>query len=251
MRSRPGVAALVVLLSSSVGACAVDDAGGRGELRVYAATSLRAVFTELETAFEAAHDDVDVALTFGGSSGLAAQIQQGAPAHVFAAADEDTMRSVVDEDATRPPVVFARNRLALVVEPGNPEGVSSLRDLARAGLVVVLCAPAVPCGRLALAALARAGVTVSARSLEENVGGVRSKVELGEADAGIVYATDVLDAGDRLDEVVDPLLDDPGLDAVYPMAVLDGAPSAAAAWVDHVRSSRSQATLRRHGFLVP
>ena len=244
-----------------LGGCGDGDGGGRNgaptTLQVYAATSLRAAFTDLERTFEATHD-VDVALTFGGSSALAAQIRQGAPAHVLATADEATMRLAVNDDdndddnALSPTTAIARNRLTIVVEPGNPQGITTLTDLADRDLVVVLCAPAVPCGRLAAAALRSAGVDVTARSLEENVGGVRSKVELGEADAGIVYVTDALDAGDRLSSVDDPHFEDPSLEAVYPMAVLDGAPGeAAAAWVAHVRSGVGRSALARAGFLAP
>ena len=231
--------------------------GGRGTearttLRVFAATSLRAAFTELERSFEAEHDGIDVEVTYGGSSGLAAQIEQGAPAHVLATADEHTMRTVTDESAPRRLDVVARNRLAIVVEPGNPEGVGSLRDLSRTDLVVVLCAPRVPCGRLAAAALARAGVVVEARSFEEHVGGVRSKVELGEADAGIVYVTDAIDAGSGVTTVDDRHFDDRSLEAVYPIAILEGAPrDPADAWVDHVRSDTGRSALTRAGFLAP
>ena len=219
---------------------------------MFAAASLRGAFTALEGSFELAHEDIDVELTYGGSSSLAAQIEQGAPAHVLATADEETMRLVVPDVAATLPTVFARNRLAIVVEPGNPKRVTSLRDLARQDLVVVLCAPAVPCGRLAAAALQAEHVAVEARSLEENVGGVRSKVELGEADAGIVYATDALAAGDALSSVDDPRFADSRFAARYPIVVLDGAPRrAATAWVDHVRSANGRVVLERAGFLAP
>lgn len=248
------IAAVSMLLvgCADVGPAADDrDRTERTTLRVFAAASLRGSFTELERSFEDAHEDIDIELTFGGSSGLAAQIQQGAPAHVLATADEETMRVVPDVAATRP-TVFARNRLAIVVEPGNPKGVTSLRDLARQDLVVVLCAPAVPCGRLAAAALQAEDVVVEARSLEENVGGVRAKVEFGEADAGIVYASDALAAGDALSSVVDARFADDRLAARYPIAVLDGAPrGAATAWVDHIRSANGRAVLERAGFLAP
>lgn len=223
-------------------------------LRVFAAASLRGAFTELAAGFERAHDDVDVEVTFAGSSALAAQILQGAPADVFAPADEHTMARVLSDapDGLRP-VVFARNRLALIVEPGNPESLRSVADLARPGLVVVVCAAVVPCGRLAAAALERAGVgdEVAVASFEEHVGAVRSKVELGEADAGIVYATDVLEAGGAVEEVDDVLLDDRDLEAAYPMAVLDGAPESAFTWMAYIRSAEGTAVLDRFGFLAP
>ena len=241
----------VLLVATS---CTASDetTSRRTTLRVFAATSLRAVFGELERSFEDEHADVDVELTFGGSSALAAQVRQGAPAHVLATADEQTMRTALPEDADPPRTAFARNRLAIVVEPTNPKRIMSLSDLGRDDIAVVLCAPAVPCGRLAAAALERAGVRVEARSLEENVGGVRAKVELGEADAGVVYVTDAIEAGDELTRVDDPRLADPSLEAVYPMAILEGAPQPAArSWVAFVRSDAGRRALERRGFLAP
>ena len=251
MTGAPRVAALLAVPLLLVGCVAGSDGATPTTLRVFAAASLRPAFIELADSFEGAHDDVAVELTFGGSSGLAAQIEQGAPAHVFASADEETMRRVRRERRSSAPTVIARNRLTIVVEAGNPEGVTSLRDLARSDLVVVLCATAVPCGRLAAAALGAAGVVVEARSLEESVGGVRSKIELGEADAGIVYVTDALDAGPSLTSVHDPRFDDAALLASYPIAALDGAPRAADAWVAHVRSASGRSALTRAGFLAP
>lgn len=248
------VACAVGLLAAACGdrgdAGAASSSSG-STVRVFAASSLQGAFTELADRFERASDGIEVDVTFGGSSALAAQIVQGAPADVFASADEATMAKVVASDATKP-VVFARNRLVVIVEPGNPKDIDALADLARPDVAVVLCAPAVPCGRLANRLLATAAVDVRARSLEENVTAVRSKVALGEADAGVVYATDVAGGTDPV-AVVDGLVpDEASLEAVYPIVVLDGAPEPAAHdWVRYVRSDDGRAVLERLGFRSP
>jgi molybdate transport system substrate-binding protein len=224
-----------------------------GELRVLTAASLTEAFTELGTAFEADHPDVTVTFSFAGSSALAQQIDAGAPADVFVSADEATMAGVVDAGNANPPERIARNRLALLVERGNPEHIGGLGDLDRPGLVFVLCAPEVPCGRFGAAALATAGVTATPASLEANVKAVVAKVRLGEADAGIVYATDVEAAGEATEGVAIAIADDPALEAVYVAAVTTGSAhqAEAAAWIDYLLSADGQATLARHGFLAP
>ena len=231
-----------------------DDGGGgdaapRTTLRVFAAASLTEAFTELAVAFEDAHPEVDVELSFAASSALAQQLLDGAPADVFASADEPNLAKVPDAEDPR---IFARNRLAVIVEPGNPEDIGSLADLARGGLAVVLCAPEVPCGKLAASALDAARVELRPASLEENVKGVVAKVSLGEADAGLVYVTDAKAARGKVD-TIDPTDLDGSLETRYPMAVLAGAdePARAAEFVDFVLSDAAQATLRDHGFLAP
>ena len=221
--------------------CGADDGDG---ITVLAAASLADPLTELAAAFEAA-EGVDVALRFGGSSALVAQVNEGAPADVLVTADETTMAAL---DASVEPTVIARNRLAIAVERGNPKDISGLGDLDRPDVVLVLCAAEVPCGRLAALALDRAGVDAEPASLEENVKGVVSKVALGEADAGIVYATDVRGA-----DAVAIDADDPDLEAVYPMTVLERGEHAALAdaWVDFVAGPEGRAVLVAHGFLAP
>jgi molybdate transport system substrate-binding protein len=187
-----------------------------------------------------------VELNFGGSSTLAAQITQGAPADVFASADQPNMQKVVDAGLAGAPATFATNRLQLVVGPGNPKGIRSLADLARPGLVVVLCAPAVPCGTYAAQALGKAGVTVHPASQEQDVKAVVTKVQLGEADAGIVYRTDVRAAGAAVAGVDIPA--DQNVTAEYPIAELKGASPAAAGFVDFVRSPEGQLILGGFGF---
>ena len=237
---------------SSAGA---DERGEplRGELRVFAAASLTEAFTEIAQLFEDEHPALDVVLNFAASSALARQIDEGAPADVFASADEAIMRAVVDAGNAVDPRVVARNRLAILVEKGNPKAISGIADLADPGLVFVVCAPQVPCGRLGGEALRRAGVDARPASLEENVKAVVAKVTLGEADAGIVYATDVRAAGDRAVGVDLDNAGDPDIGAAYPMAVTAHGENVAAAraWAELVRSARGRAVLAAHGFLEP
>lgn len=232
---------VAVVLAASVSACggADDD-----RLVVFAASSLTDVFDELEVAFEAANPGVDVVISYGGSSSLAAQIDQGAPADVFAAADEVTMALVAGEAAGEP-VAFARNRLAIAVEPGNPARVGSLADLARDDLVIVVAAPEVPAGGYAREVATEAGVDLAPDSLEQSVRAVASKVALGEADAGIVYRTDIA-ADDRLDEV--PI--DTDVAAVYPIVAL-GADAIARSFVELVTGDVGRAALTAAGFEAP
>ncbi|MBI2711099.1 MAG: molybdate ABC transporter substrate-binding protein [Actinobacteria bacterium] len=224
-----------------------------GDLQVFAAASLTDAFTELGKAFEAEHPKVTVTFDFAASSALAQQIDEGAPADVFAPADEASMKRVTERGNASDPRIIARNRLAILVEKGNPKGITGLADLAEPGVVLALCAPAVPCGRLADAALEKAGVRVEPASLEENVKAVVAKVTLGEADAGIVYATDVKAAGGKAEGVGIGIAGDPSLEAVYPIAVTKQARNAAAAraWIEFVRSGEGQKTLAKFGFLSP
>ncbi len=219
-----------------------------GTLTVLAASSLSEAFGELGRRFEADHPGLTVRFNFAASSSLARQLEEGAPGDVLATADEVSMQRAVAAGVVGPPVVFARNRLEIVTEAGNPTGVARLADLARPGLTVVLCAPEVPCGRFAADVLARAGVSVEAASLEENVKAVLAKVTLGEADAGIVYVTDVRAAGAQATGV--PIPDAENVVADYPLAVATAAanPAAAQAWVDFARGPIGQEVLGRAGF---
>lgn len=176
----------LALLLAGCGAQAQE----RTQVTVLAAASLQRAFTAAATAYEASHPGVDVVLSFAGSQTLVAQVRQGAPADLLATADVPTVASV-RSSLRRAPQVFAHNRLAVVTAPGNPERVTSLADLARPGLRVVLAAPSVPAGRAAARALAAAGVAVRPVSLADAVTGVIGAVRLGEADAGIAYVTDL------------------------------------------------------------
>jgi molybdate transport system substrate-binding protein len=256
LRPRVGVALLLLgaLLTS---ACSDGDArdGAAGHVNVFAAASLTEVFTELGKAFEADHPGVEVTFNFAGSSALAEQVNQGAPADVLVTADESTMKKVVDAGNATGRTTLARNRLAILVEKGNPTGITRLADLARPGVTFVLCVPEVPCGRFGAAALKRARVTTPPASLEENVKAVVAKVTLGEADAGIVYVTDVKGAGGRatgIDIDID-LSDDPSLEAVYQAAITEqvGNEQLAKAWIEFVLSDEGRSVLSSYGFLVP
>jgi molybdate transport system substrate-binding protein len=202
--------------------------------------------------FMAANPDSNVTFNFAASSELVTQIGEGAPADVFASADVSNMTKLTDagNNATEP-VVFTTNLAEVIVERGNPEGITGIADLANEDLIVISCAPEVPCGRYAQEILGNAGVTVTFKSLEENVRAVVSKVTLGEADAGIVYVTDVIKAGDAAEGVEIPA--DVNVVAEYPIAVTAEAanPDAAQAFVDFVVSEEGQAILTSYGFVSP
>ena len=217
-------------------------------ITVFAAASLSESFQELGKAFEA-KTHAKVTFSFGASSMLVTQVQQGAPADVLATADEATMAKVADQtDAPRP---FAHNRLEIAVEKGNPKQVAGLADLARGDLAVVLAAEQVPVGKYGRAALDKAGVTVTPKSLEADVKAVLNKVALGEADAGIVYATDVAAAAGKVTGVVIP--DAQNVLATYPIAVVkkSAEASTAKAFADFVVSPEGRAVLARYGFAPP
>ena len=223
-----------------------------GNVVVLAAASLTGSFTAVKTAFEAAHPGTSVTLSFGASSTLATQVVQGAPADVFASADQANMAKVTGPGlAAGAPVVFATNRLAIIVAKGNPKGVTALADLARPGLAVVLAGPDVPAGKYARQALDAAKVTITPKSLEADVKAVVSKVTLGEADAGIVYTTDVQAAVAKADGVAIP--DAVNVLASYPVTVLKdaGNATAAQAFVAFLTSDAGRTILTAAGFGTP
>lgn len=217
-------------------------------MTVYAAASLAEAFEDLADEYEAANPDVDVKLNFAGSARLASQISAGARADVFASANATTMSRVVAEGRTAtPPVLFVRNRLALVVPIDNPGNVTALEDLSDDGLVLAVCAPEVPCGALAQAVLADAGVDADADTEETSVRAVLTKVTLGEADAGLVYATDVAAGGSRVASV--PLGPQIRFND-YPVAAVSDR-AVAADFVDFVLGPDGQRILWSHGFDTP
>jgi molybdate transport system substrate-binding protein len=223
-----------------------------GDITVFAAASLTAAFTEIGDAFMAANPDAKVTFNFASSSELVTQIGEGAAADVFSSADQNNMKKLTDAGNNgTDPVVFAKNLLQIIVEPGNPKGIAAVADLANPDLVVVICAPEVPCGKYAVTLFANAGVTVTPKSLEENVKAVVTKVTLGEADAGIVYRTDVLATDGKADGV--DLPDEINVLAEYPIAVTKTAanPDGAAAFTDFVASPAGQEILATYGFLAP
>ncbi len=233
--------------------CAPEARSEARTVKVAVAASLTEAFTALAKEYETEHPGVRIRPTFAASSALAQQVNDAAPLDVFASADEESMSKVTVAGNALDPKVFARNRLAILVGKGNPKAITSLADLAGPGVVFLLCAPEAPCGRFGAAALEKAKVKARPASLEENVKGVVSKVALGEADAGIVYATDVKAAAGRAEGVDIDIDGDPALTAVYPIALTRQADDveAASGWVDFVLSERGQQTLSRFGFLPP
>jgi len=223
-----------------------------GSIDVFAASSLTEAFTDLAQQFEKDHPGTKVAnnLNFGASSDLVTQITEGAPADVFASADTSNMDKVVSAGANSgTPQTFARNRLAIAVEKGNPKNIMTLEDLAKPDVKVVLCAETVPCGKYADQALQKAGVTVNPVSREANVKDTLGKV--GEADAAIVYVTDVKSDSDV--EGVD-IPDDQNVVATLPIVALKDSKNSelAAAWVEYVTSPEAQKILvDEYGFLAP
>jgi molybdate transport system substrate-binding protein len=222
-----------------------------GELIVFAAASLTEVIDELVARFEDEHPEVDVVANLGGSQTLAAQLLAGARGDVLAVADPLAMERVVDEGLATAPVDFATNRLEIVVEPGNPLGVTSLADLARDDLILVLPSDQAAAGRYASQVLADAGVQAAPSSLEADVRAATSRVAMGEADATIVFHSDRLAAGERVDGVTIP--EAANVVARYPVAVLTDAPNpaAAAAFVELIRSVEGRAVLEAAGLAVP
>ena len=254
MRTR--IVALLVLASLVAASCGTDSSAAgdedRADITVFAAASLTAAFTELGEAFTAANPDVEVTFNFAGSSELVAPIRDGAGADVIASADLANMAKLSHADLVDgEPVTFATNAAEIVVEPGNPRGITGVADLADRDLVVVQCAPEVPCGSYAERVVANAGVTVTPASYEENVRAVVTKVSLGEADAGIVYRTDVLATGDDVVGVAIPA--EINVVAEYPMALVVDAsnPDGGRAFVDFVLGPTGQRVLADAGFGPP
>lgn len=227
-----------------VSGCGGSDVGGAAAAppapRVFAAASLTEAFGDLGGSDAA----------FAGSSALVRQIIDGAPADVIATADERSMQTLVDAGLVETPIVFARNRLAIAVPPGNPAGVRGLADLGRSDVVLVLADPSVPAGAYAAEVLQRAGVVAHPRSLELDVKSALTKVTSGEADAAIVYATDVRASGDRAEAVAIPPAQN--VEARYPVAVVKGGRrDVARAFIRRLTSAAGRRALLRRGFLPP
>lgn len=214
------------------------------KLTVFAAASLQPPFDQVAKQL----GDLTITFNYAGTQTLTSQLTQGAQADVFASADTAHMKTVQEAGLIAgSPMLFAHNRLEIAVEKGNPKGIHSLADLAKPGTVVVLADPSVPAGKYAQQALQKAGVTVHPKSLETQVTGVLSKVALGEADAGIVYVSDVVTSG-KVDGVSIP--DDDNVIADYPIAKLKSAPDSTAAdtFMGYVLSPPGQSILAQAGF---
>lgn len=223
-----------------------------GDITVFAAASLTESFNQIGSDFEAAHPGVKVTFNFAGSSALAQQIDQGAPADVFASAAPKNMKDVTDTGAiTDKPVTFVTNTLEIVVPAGNPAKVTGLADFAKPNLKIALCAEQVPCGAASKTVFAEAGITPAPATLEQDVKAVLTKVSLGEVDAALVYRTDVKAAGDKVEGIEFP----ESAKAVneYPIAACAKAPNAegAKAFVDYVLSDKGKAVLTEAGFGTP
>ncbi len=255
------LAVLPLLLGSA--ACGDDDTRSSsvssttlpnripGDLTVFAAASLTEAFTDAQAVLEDDNPGLELTFSFAGSGALVTQVQEGAPADIIATADRASMQKLVDIGVVGEPVVFARNRLAILVAPGNPHGIEGLADLADPELKVVLADETVPAGRYAAEALGKAGVEVSPVSKELDVKSSAAKVTSGEADAAIVYATDVAAAGDKGDGVEIP--DDQNVIAEYPVAIVSSTANipGAEAFIEDLVSGEGQKALRAQGFLTP
>ncbi|MEV4531692.1 molybdate ABC transporter substrate-binding protein [Streptosporangium sp. NPDC049304] len=224
---------------------------GTTTLTVLAAASLTGTFTELGKAFEVAHPDMTVRFSFGSSATLAQQIVAGAPADVFAAASPATMKTVTDASLATGPTTFARNILQIAVPADNPAKVDDLADLADPKVKVALCAEQVPCGAAAVKALDAAGLKVTPVTLEQDVKATLTKVGLGEVDAALVYRTDVIASGGKVQGIDFPEAEKAIND--YPIAALSGAPAPEAAkrFVDLVLSQQGKDVLTKAGFQTP
>jgi molybdate transport system substrate-binding protein len=221
-------------------------------LTVFAAASLKSTFTKIGDQFKASHPGVTVTFSFAGSSDLVTQIQSGAPADVFASADTKNMdKATADNLVDGTPINFASNTLEIAVPPDNPANISSLQDLTKAGVKLVICAPEVPCGSATQKVETASGVTLKPVSEEASVTDVLNKVTSGEADAGLVYVTDVKGAGDKVKGVTFP----EAKEAVntYPIATLAGSKNKdlAKQFVDAVTGAEGQQVLADAAFAKP
>jgi molybdate transport system substrate-binding protein len=242
--------------SSASGAAAAGGSSSEsgsltGQITVLAAASLTGSFGTLGKQFEAAHPGAKVVFSFGASSTLATQITQGAPADVFASASVKNMTQVVTAKSAADPTTFAKNVMEIAVPPANPARITQVSDLAKPGVKVVLCAPAVPCGSTARQVFTNAKVAVTPVSNEVDVKSTLSKVQLGEADAGVVYVTDVLAAGGKVRGITIPA--NVNASTSYPIATLTASknPQLAKAFVDYVLSPDGATVLTEAGFEKP
>ncbi|MEV7541581.1 molybdate ABC transporter substrate-binding protein [Streptomyces sp. NPDC089915] len=256
-------AAAGVLLLPALAACGSSDAATgsaspsppesasvpAARLTVLAAASLTDVFQQAGAAYEKGHPGTKVTFSFAGSQELAAQVKQGAPADALVTADTKTMDGLKGE--TNDPTVIAKNRLVIATAPGNPHKIDSLKDLADSKIKVVLAAPEVPAGRYSKEVLDKQGLKVTPVSQEPNVRAALSKVELGEADAALVYKTDAAASKGKVDAVEIP--DDQNAIASYPAATLKATKNTAAAdaFVKWLSTPEAQRILRQAGFQQP
>jgi molybdate transport system substrate-binding protein len=258
------LAILALLLLALISGCGSSDrapasssapstsAGAGGKIMVFAAASLKQTFTDIGEQFKTDNPGASVEFSFAGSSDLVTQLTQGAPADVFASADTKNMDKAAQAGLLAgDPVNFASNTLTIAVAPGNPKKIASFKDLTQQGLNVVVCAPQVPCGSATQSVEKATGVTLNPVSEESSVTDVLNKVTTGEADAGLVYVTDVKGAGDKVAAVAFP--EAAGAVNTYPIAVLKESknPELARKFVDLVTGESGQKVLSAAGFAKP
>ncbi len=268
---RTALAGLAVSAVLAAAACGGDSDGGddtatpgaggspatgaatvTGNITVFAAASLTESFTQIGKDFEAANPGAKVTFSFAGSSALATQINQGAPADVFASAAPANMKTVTDAgNGTGTPTTFVKNQLVIAVPKGNPKGIAGLADLTKSGVKVALCAEQVPCGAAGKKALTAANVKLTPVTLEQDVKSALSKVKLGEVDAALVYRTDAKSASADVDGVEFP--ESAGAINDYPIVALKDAPNPAGAqaFIAYVLSDKGKAVLNQAGFQAP
>jgi molybdate transport system substrate-binding protein len=232
-------------------AAASSAAALSGEINVFAAASLTGAFQTLGKQFQEAHPGTTITFNFGASSALSTQITQGAPADVFASASAKNMDAVVAAKAAEAPTTFVKNVMEIAVPPTNPANITTVADLATSGVKVALCQTAVPCGSTAAKVFANARITVKPVTEEADVKATLAKVQLGEVDAGVVYATDVRAAGDKVKGIEIPA--DVNASTSYPIATLTATKNAdlAKAFVAYVLSPEGASVLTAAGFAKP
>jgi molybdate transport system substrate-binding protein len=258
------LAVFCVLLLALISGCGSSDkapassstpamtAAAGGKIIVFAAASLKKTFTDIGEQFKTDNPGASVEFSFAGSSDLVTQLTQGAPADVFASADTKNMDKAAQAGLlARDPVNFASNTLTIAVAPGNPKKIASFKDLTQQGLNVVVCAPQVPCGSATQKVEQATGVTLNPVSEESSVSDVLNKVTTGQADAGVVYVTDAIGAGDKVAAVAFP--EAAGAVNTYPIAALKGSknPELARKFVDLVTGESGQKVLNAAGFAKP
>ena len=248
-----GLAALAVAGcgSSGSGSSGSDSSSSTGSITVFAAASLMGSFTQLGKQFETAHKGDTVKFSFGPSSGLATEINSGAPADVFASAAPANMQQVVSAGNASNPTNFAKNKAEVAVPPNNPGKVTSVKDLGKSSVKVALCQPQVPCGVVAAQVFKNVGIKVKPVTLQPDVKSVLTQVETGNVDAGMVYVTDVMAAGSKVKGVTIPAADN--ATTTYPIATISSSKhkSIAQAFVSYVLSPTGQQALASAGFEKP
>jgi len=259
LRTSIGRVAIAVVIAASLAACGSSSKSSEssgdlsGSIQVFFGSSLTKAFTQFAKDFQAAHPGTTIKLDPGSSTTLAEQIQGGSDADVFASADTKNMQKLQDGgQVTATPIVFAKNQMEIAVEPGNPQKVKTVQNLANPNLVVVLCASEAPCGKYADQVLEKNNVTVTPKSRELDAAATLTKVSSGNADAAIVYVTDVKGAGSDVAGVDIPT--DQNVVATLPIAALKDTKNAALAdaWVQYVTApAQEQKLQQQYGFLAP